>query len=347
MRLIYRLSVALYGLVSLLLLAPRDARAHEGRIAQIAIDAISTNDALVTIREPIGAHLAIEPGPGCRLETRAGPGLVLRCRESLAGQVLVVTGMGAGADVAFVTMTGDRASLPESTVVTASATEITLPGTPARSGVVVRYVRIGAGHVLSGLDHVLFIVALFWQAWAASRGSPRRMARELGRTATAFTVAHSVTLIATSMGVLRLPQAVAEACIALSLVLVALDVGGPRAAEGWGAARAASSRSVLAAAFGLVHGLGFAGSLSTTRLPSGAQWTALFAFNVGVECGQIVLFAMCALVLAIVVRLASRRDEVTWSSPQALVQRLVTVSAYGVGITGATLLFLRISSIFF
>ena len=182
--------------------------------------------------------------------------------------------------------------------------------------------------MIEGIDHVLFLVGLFCQAWMHARGNLRTAASMLARTATSFTIAHSLTLSATVLGVLRVPPAVSEACIAWSLVLVALDIGDGR-----------RPRAALAGAFGLVHGLGFAGALAETRLPEGTRGVALALFNVGVEMGQVLLFAACAGVVCAVPRF------VRGATRDATRGRLADASAYVVGISGATMFFLRVQTL--
>lgn len=135
------------------------------------------------------------------------------------------------------------------------------------------WIRLGAGHVLSGADHLLFLAGLLL---LARPGEPLR--RPL-TTITAFTLAHSVTLAASVLGWVHIPRAPVEACIALSIVFVAREAAIP------GRPRAGPR---LAAAFGLLHGLGFAAGLDAAGVPAGDLPRALFGFNVGVEAGQLV-----------------------------------------------------------
>lgn len=324
---------AINAMVALALLfgalaATSPAGAHELPVAQITIEALSANEARVTVRAP-AETLLVEAPFGCHFDPPPTPSGVLRCDDRLAGKVLVAQGTGT----AFVTVTGVGGPNVESSLITASARQVTLPGAPAPRSVVPRYVALGVEHVLSGLDHVLFLVALFGQAWMVARGSIRSAARELARTATAFTVAHSLTLAATALGALQLPAAVAEACIAWSLVLVALDLG-----DGRRPPPPARSRVALAVAFGLVHGLGFAGALAGTQLPAGARAIALLAFNLGVEAGQILLFGACLATVFVVRAALGERAR--------LVARLPTLSSYVVGITGGVMFVSRALAIF-
>jgi hydrogenase/urease accessory protein HupE len=151
------------------------------------------------------------------------------------------------------------------------------------------YLILGVEHILFGIDHLLFVLALL----LVVKGAGRVVA-----TVTAFTIAHSITLAAATLGLVRVPGPPVEAMIALSIVFVAAEiVHGARGRPGLTARRP----WVVAFTFGLLHGLGFAGALSEVGLPQNAIPLALFFFNVGVELGQLLFigaFAVAALVIA-------------------------------------------------
>ncbi len=137
-----------------------------------------------------------------------------------------------------------------------------------------RFVAMGIEHILSGIDHILFVLALLL---VASRFL------NLLKVVTAFTVAHSITLALAWYGVVDLPSRLVESAIALSIVYVAADnLYGRRHAHRW----------MVAFAFGLVHGLGFYSVLSELALASEDAVTTLFAFNLGVELGQVAILCI-------------------------------------------------------
>jgi hypothetical protein len=151
------------------------------------------------------------------------------------------------------------------------------------------FVREGMAHIFSGLDHLLFLLALLLPAslvragadWRP-RGSLAGTAREVLKVVTAFTVAHSVTLGLSFFGVLAPPARWVEVAIALSVLAAAWNNLRPfLPGRAW----------TMAMAFGLVHGLGFAGALKNLALPIHARGVALAAFNTGVELGQLVVVA--------------------------------------------------------
>jgi uncharacterized membrane protein len=144
------------------------------------------------------------------------------------------------------------------------------------------YIRIGVGHILpGGLDHILFVVAFFLSSTRLST-----LLWQIG----AFTVAHTITLGLAAAGVVSPPAAIVEPFIALTIVWVAVENLWRR--------EVGRARTLLVFAFGLVHGLGFAGFFGELGLPAGQFLSALIGFNVGVELGQLaVVVAMIALTL--------------------------------------------------
>ena len=141
------------------------------------------------------------------------------------------------------------------------------------------YLAHGVEHILFGFDHLLFVLALILIV---------RNTRMLLLTVTAFTVAHSITLSLATLGVVHVPGPPVEACIALSILLVAGEIS--RLQQGEPSLTASWPRAV-AFAFGLLHGLGFASALIDIGLPQRDVPLALFAFNVGVELGQLAFIA--------------------------------------------------------
>ncbi|MCB9915799.1 MAG: HupE/UreJ family protein [Planctomycetes bacterium] len=160
--------------------------------------------------------------------------------------------------------------------------------------------RLGLDHILGGWDHLAFLFALLL--------SSRRLRAVLGWV-TAFTVAHSVTLALATLGVVDVSawDRLVESAIALSIAYVAADtLWRPGLARG---------RWVEAFVFGLLHGLGFAGFLSESLVLEASKATALFAFNVGVESGQLVVVALLAAPFALAARRRDPRPEFLLPKP--------------------------------
>ena len=169
-----------------------------------------------------------------------------------------------------------------------------VPEQPGPLMVLRAYVGLGVEHILFGIDHLLFVLCLLLLV---------RSLRQLLATITAFTLAHSITLAAATLGFIHVPTAPVEATIALSIVFLASELVRGEAGRG------AVTRSypwLVAFSFGLLHGLGFAGALAEVGLPQGEIPLALFAFNVGVELGQLA-FVTAVLTLARLVRLVPLR----------------------------------------
>ena len=150
---------------------------------------------------------------------------------------------------------------------------------PSRWRVAGRYLELGFRHIVpDGLDHVLFVLGLFL---LSARLKP------LLWQVTAFTLAHTVTLALSTFGVVSLPPSIVEPAIALSIAWVAVENVLTGELKPW--------RPALVFAFGLLHGLGFAGVLAELGLPAGERATALLAFNAGVELGQLAVIAAAFL----------------------------------------------------
>lgn len=229
-----------------------------------------------------------------------------RCDGGLGGRRIVIDGLGPVLSEAVVrVLRADGAVL--SHVATPDAPAWVVPAAQSWVGVAGDYVRLGVHHIMTGADHLLFLLALVLYV---------RRPRDVFVTESAFTISHSASYSATALGWVHVYAPAAEACIALSLVLVALDVGDPEAER-----RAAWQGPLIALVFGVVHGLGFAGALSEVGLPDHAVASALVGFGLGVEIGQIAFIVVVMLALFAL----SRR------APQ---KALALAGSYLVGITG-------------
>jgi hydrogenase/urease accessory protein HupE len=174
------------------------------------------------------------------------------------------------------------------------------------------YLVLGVEHILGGIDHLLFVLALL----LIVRGTKRLIA-----TVTAFTVAHSLTLAAATLGWVHVPGPPVEAIIALSIVFVASEV------VHVGQGRSGLTERVpwvVAFSFGLLHGFGFAGALAEVGLPQTSIPLALLTFNLGVEIGQLIFVAVVLLLRELGTRFVSSNTD--W---------LPTATAYGIGTVAA------------
>lgn len=279
----------LVALALALALAPALALAHEFRPAVLVLTESAGGR--------VDGHLELPPGPdavapeldlpACRRLPAPPNALRVDCGpDGLRGPLEV-----RGPFSELVVHLRRPGAVPETMVVRPGDPPLDLARAPA---VPPGYFALGVHHIFAGADHLLFVAGLALLV---------RPALRLAAALTAFTAAHSLTLALAALGALRLPQAPVEACIALSLVVLAraLATGArPSSAAAWR----------LAGACGLLHGLGFAGALAEVGLPDGALVPALLAFNAGVELGQLVA-AVAVLALAALARAALPRAP-TW-----------------------------------
>ena len=158
------------------------------------------------------------------------------------------------------------------------------------------YVSIGFEHILLGVDHLLFVLGLIWLV---------RSRWMLVKTITAFTIAHSITLAAATLGWVGVPERAVNAAIALSIVFLGVEIIKLRRGE---AGLTARHPWVVSFGFGLLHGFGFSSALTKLGLPQDSIIMALLAFNVGVELGQIAF-----VFVVIAVQWAHRMMDVRFS----------------------------------
>jgi hydrogenase/urease accessory protein HupE len=178
------------------------------------------------------------------------------------------------------------------------------------------YIRHGVEHILFGYDHLLFVLALMLIV---------RSLRVLLATITAFTVAHSITLALATLGVVRVAGPPVEATIALSILLLAREIVSVQRGGETGAT--ARWPWVVAFAFGLLHGFGFAGALADIGVSQGDVPLALLSFNVGVEIGQLAFIA-CVLGLAALARRARAAAVLAHGAERAAPFAIGTLAAF-------------------
>ena len=293
------------------------ANGHETRLAFLEVRALGTGDFVSVLKIPVTGATAwpIEVrlpatcaarGPDRR--SRQADSLVVEqrffCDVTDGAPAMGLAGL-AGGFVDVLVRVEDEDGNRLTRVASGPLTEI--PLTPGSAGAWDR-LALGVGHILGGVDHLLFVAGmiLLVRGW-----------RRLVATITAFTVAHSITLGMTVLGVVRVPGPPVEAFIALSIVYLAYEIlrrDNPAAgsAKPW----------TMAFAFGLMHGFGFAGALLDTGLAGRDLPTTLLLFNLGIELGQIGFAAACGIVLWGCYRLLDTADRRA---------RLDHAAAYGLG----------------
>lgn len=294
--------LALLALLALLI--SFGAHAHDSRPAYLEIRQISAErfDLLwripvmagmplpVTLKLPSGVRNVTEPSTR-ELSDSLVERRLIEAPAGLAGQRIEFPGLqGTIADVLVRIETLDGQTTTK--LVRGSQPWIALAApTGSALEVFTAFVAHGIEHILLGYDHLLFVLALMLIV---------RNTKALVLTVTAFTLAHSITLALATLGVAHVPGPPVEAAIAFSIVLVAAEIVRLRRGE---PSLTARQPWLVAFCFGLLHGFGFAGALSEIGLPQGDVPLALFAFNVGVELGQLAFIGAVLAVLAVVRRL--------------------------------------------
>lgn len=314
------------AVLAVVLLAARGSSAHEVRPAFLDLSEVTPNLFLMTWKVPALGEFRLGITPrlpaSCHVvgeltSMQAGGALIehgrVGCDLDLAGQTITVNGLDATmTDVLVRIQTADGAV--RTARLTPSSPSFTVPAHAGPLMVLSAYIGLGVEHILFGVDHLLFVLCLLLLV----RGIHNLLA-----TVTAFTLAHSITLAAATLGFIRVPAAPVEATIALSIVFLASELA--RGSAGHTVAR--SYPWLVAFTFGLLHGLGFAGALAEVGLPQGEIPLALSAFNVGVELGQLA-FVAAVLSLMRLVHVVSLRPP-AWA-PRAAGYAIGSIVAFWV-----------------
>jgi hydrogenase/urease accessory protein HupE len=317
------------------LLAGR-ARADELRPGYLDLRERAADSFAVLWRVPAMGErrLAIDPRlpPTCRAITEPSHAFeasfytarwVALCPGGMQGAMLAVDGLATSATDVLVRIARLDGAVQVGRL-TPEHPALVVAAAPGWLDTASTYFALGVEHILTGFDHLLFVLALMVLI---------RDGWKLVKTITAFTLAHSLTLAGASLGYIALPQPPVEACIALSIAFVACEIvksepGRPRLSE--------RAPWVLAFSFGLLHGLGFAGALKEVGLPQHDLPLALLTFNLGVEAGQLIFVSAVLLALA-----AARKW--TWAQTGARAEaRLRLGTGYAIGILSAAWLVERL-----
>lgn len=307
-----------------ILLARGAGYAHEARPGYLDLRETAPGHYDILWKQPANGEYALRMSPVFPAECKISgdtnlqllPGALmsrfrLACKGGLNGKTVTIAGLEMTlTDVLVRVHKGDGTE--ESHLARATGTSVTIGG---RGGALARaaiYLQLGVQHILMGVDHLLFVLGLLLIAhnrW------------KLLKTISAFTIAHSITLGGTTLGLVSVPAPPLNAAIALSILFLGPEI--LRAREG-GTSLTIRWPWLIAFAFGLLHGFGFASGLTTMGLPRAEIPLALLLFNCGVEIGQL---AFVALVLSL--ERAFRLMEIRWPRPVAL------LPAYIVGVLGA------------
>jgi len=300
------------------------AEAHEARPGFLELKETGPETYSFLWKKPTGGEIEIQIAPvipeGCRLTTpdrqQLTPGALivrgtLTCTGGLAGKTIAIAGLESTISDVLVRLHHADGRL-ESHLLRPVNPSVTLGGVTSAGERALGYLRLGTQHILLGVDHLLFVLGLLLivsDRWT------------LVKTITSFTVAHSITLAIATLGYASAPLPPLNAAIALSILFL-----GPEIVRVWRGETSFTIRHpwVVAFAFGLLHGFGFASGLTAMGLPQAEIPLALLLFNVGVEIGQIAF-----VLLFVLLERSFRTLEIRWP-------RLVeALPGYAVGSLGA------------
>jgi hydrogenase/urease accessory protein HupE len=255
----------------------------------------------------------------------------IRRGGGLTGQTVAIEGL-SGTSTDVLVRVESLAGAIQTERLTPTKTAFVVQAVPSAGEVAATYLHLGVEHILFGFDHLLFVLALVILV---------RDARRVALTVTAFTVAHSITLAAATLDWFNLPSPPVEAAIALSIMLIAVEIVHARRGI---ASLTARWPWLVAFCFGLLHGFGFAGALAKVGLPHHSIPAALLFFNVGVEVGQLAFVAVILTAGWLFYRAAAVRRE-----PELVtrtVNRLDVTTAYAIGTIAAYWLIERATGFF-
>ena len=281
---------SLFILMFILSLAPQAALAHQLRFAYLQIQQTDTERYSILFKSPSrGAGQPTIEFPGhCESTAEQSNRVIanaslqqreIQCPGGLVGERIAIVGLSEQLPEVLARLTNlDGTS--QVARMTVSESSFVVADQPDALSVSLSYFKLGVEHILLGVDHLLFVFTLLLLV---------KQGKRLLITITAFTVAHSITLVLATLDVVHVSPAPVEAVIALSIVFVArellrLQQGQPSltARKPW----------LVAFSFGLLHGLGFASALREVGLPKLHIPNALLFFNIGVEAGQLLFVAM-------------------------------------------------------
>ncbi len=243
----------------------------------------------------------------------------VQCDASLVGRRLAVSGIERSGINVILRIETEEGAVIEA-LLDAARPDFIVPAPQAATPVFAAYLQLGVGHLLGGYDHLLFLLGLLLLV---------KRLRPLLLTVTAFTLGHSITLSLATLGWIRIDPALTEFGIALSILLLARELLRP-------AGLLTRKPWQMACAFGLLHGLGFAGALAEVGLPQREIPLALLAFNLGIELGQ---------VLIVVLALGLARSWQQWSRPLAPPRLWPLLPAYVIGTLAAYWCFERAAAL--
>jgi len=275
-------------LISLILSSFTNLEAHELNPARLTLDEVETNSFEVVWRFP--SNVLTKPGSvvypsNCEETVNSLPkaegkyqvtASSLICESDLRNQKLFVKGLSRMTDALISIQFFDGGQFEG--LVSVNDPKMMIPG--ESNLYPTNYFWLGVEHLLSGIDHLIFVLGLIFIVVGF---------KTLIKTITAFTVAHSITLALSVTNTFQLPQSSAEALIALTLIYLAIEVGESK--------KYYRTPWLLAFGFGLLHGFGFAGALSEIGFSDSSLVYSLLFFNLGIEAGQLLVLPFFVMIV--------------------------------------------------
>jgi hypothetical protein len=298
-------------------------QSHETRPGYLEIREKADGEYMASWKQPVRGELRLKIDPifppecGVELTTHESDGgalmvnFSLGCEDGIRGKLIVISGLeNTMTDVLIRVFYADGAT--ETHLLRPDSPSAVIGGTEGPLKRAFAYVRLGIEHIIMGIDHLLFVLGLLLIV---------RNRWMLLKTITSFTLAHSITLAIATLGYASVPVQPLNAAIALSILFI-----GPEVVRSWRGGTSLTIRHpwVVAFAFGLLHGFGFASGLTMMGLPRNEIPLALLLFNVGVEIGQV-----CFIFLILGLGKCFRILQINWPRWVEL------IPGYAVGSLGA------------
>ncbi|MCB2077752.1 MAG: HupE/UreJ family protein [Novosphingobium sp.] len=306
------------------------SRAHDALPIALTLEQVDAQAYSLRIRFPPAIPEAYRPvpdvSPPCQVTSWQSALLAIRCPDATPPEAITLDWPGRAGNAPIMLRVTYQGGQQATTVSPPGATRLALPERQTPGAVFTGYFRSGIEHIFGGADHLLFLVCLMLIA--------RRPAR-IAWTVTGFTLGHAVTISLASLDLVRIDSGVVEVLIALSIVFAASEiVRGRRDDLMW------RKPVLVAALFGLLHGLGFAGALREIGLPQQEVLLSLLAFNLGIEAGQIAFVGLLLLAFEATRHLSS-------GQPGPVLRRIAftSLAAWPIGIVASLWFFERLSGL--
>jgi hydrogenase/urease accessory protein HupE len=293
------------------LLASTNVLAHESRPVLLELEEIQADTYRVLWKNPErglmkGRLYPVFP-PSCTEKTTVTSDLsyarvnnqLIYCEGGLAGKIISVHGLDLNVGISAFVRIRFLSGQMHTKLLLNTSPEYLVPEKENKATITQSYTLLGIKHIALGVDHLLFVFCLMILVQGY---------KSLLWTITGFTIAHSISLAASVLNLVRLPTAYVETCIALSIVFLAAEI-----VRGNKQSLSYQKPFLVSSFFGLFHGLGFANVLLELGLPQTALGLGLLFFNIGVELGQIT-FILLLLLLGAFYRLLQK--QLIWQGKQ-------------------------------